>query len=34
MRLNFSYSNPDQIQMGIERLANVLKETIIEGQKK
>ncbi len=29
MRLNFSYSNPDQIQTGIERLANVLKETII-----
>jgi 2-aminoadipate transaminase len=29
MRLNFSYSNPEQIQTGIERLANVLKETII-----
>jgi 2-aminoadipate transaminase len=33
MRLNFSYSNPDQIQMGIERLANVLKEAIIEGKR-
>jgi 2-aminoadipate transaminase len=32
MRLNFSYSNPDQIQTGIERLANVLKETIIAGK--
>jgi 2-aminoadipate transaminase len=32
MRLNFSYSNPDQIQMGIERLANVLKETILAGR--
>jgi 2-aminoadipate transaminase len=31
MRLNFSYPNADQIQMGIERLANVLKETILEG---
>lgn len=29
MRLNFSYSNPDQIQIGIERLSNVLKEMII-----
>jgi 2-aminoadipate transaminase len=29
MRLNFSYSNPDQIQTGIERLASVLKEMII-----
>lgn len=34
MRLNFSYSNPEQIQQGIERLANVLKETIIEGKVK
>ena len=34
MRLNFSYSNPDQIQMGIERIANVFKETMLEGQKK
>jgi 2-aminoadipate transaminase len=33
MRLNFSYSNPDQIQVGIERLANVLKETILAGIK-
>ncbi len=33
MRLNFSYSNPEQIQKGIERLADVLKETIIEGKK-
>jgi 2-aminoadipate transaminase len=32
MRLNFSYANPDQIQTGIERLANVLKETIIAGK--
>ena len=29
MRLNFSYSNPEQIQIGIERLANVLKEMIV-----
>jgi 2-aminoadipate transaminase len=29
MRLNFSYSNPEQIQTGIERLAGVLKEMII-----
>ena len=29
MRLNFSYSNPDQIQIGIERLGNVLKEMIV-----
>jgi 2-aminoadipate transaminase len=33
MRLNFSYSNPDQIQVGMERLANVLKETILAGVK-
>jgi 2-aminoadipate transaminase len=32
MRLNFSYANPEQIQTGIERLANVLKETIIAGK--
>jgi 2-aminoadipate transaminase len=32
MRLNFSYSNPDQIQIGIERLANVLKEMILAGK--
>jgi 2-aminoadipate transaminase len=32
MRLNFSYSNPDQIQIGIERLANVLKEMIVAGR--
>lgn len=32
MRLNFSYANPEQIHMGIERLANVLKETIIAGK--
>jgi 2-aminoadipate transaminase len=31
MRLNFSYSNPDQIQIGIERLGNVLKEMIVAG---
>jgi 2-aminoadipate transaminase len=31
MRLNFSYSNPDQIQIGIERLGNLLKEIIIAG---
>jgi len=31
MRLNFSYSNPDQIQIGIERLSNVLKEMIVAG---
>jgi 2-aminoadipate transaminase len=31
MRLNFSYSNPDQIQIGIERLGNLLKEMIIAG---
>jgi 2-aminoadipate transaminase len=30
MRLNFSYSNPEQIHAGIERLANVLKEMILE----
>ncbi|HEX9092088.1 MAG TPA: PLP-dependent aminotransferase family protein [Anaerolineales bacterium] len=29
MRLNFSYSSPDQIQIGIERLGNLLKEMII-----
>ena len=29
MRINFSYSNPEQIQTGIERLAGVLKEMII-----
>lgn len=32
MRLNFSYSNPDQIQIGIERLGNVLKEMIVAGK--
>jgi len=32
MRLNFSYSNPGQIQTGIERLSNVLKESIIAGK--
>jgi 2-aminoadipate transaminase len=32
MRLNFSYANPEQIQTGIERLAAVLKETIIAGK--
>jgi 2-aminoadipate transaminase len=32
MRLNFSYSNPDQIQTGIERLANVLKKSILENK--
>jgi 2-aminoadipate transaminase len=31
MRLNFSYSNPDQIQIGIERLGNLLKEIIMAG---
>jgi 2-aminoadipate transaminase len=31
MRLNFSYSNPEQIHIGIERLANVLKEMIVAG---
>jgi 2-aminoadipate transaminase len=30
MRLNFSYSNPEQIQVGIERLAGVLKEMIVQ----
>jgi 2-aminoadipate transaminase len=29
MRLNFSYCTPDQIQIGIERLGNVLKEMMI-----
>jgi 2-aminoadipate transaminase len=29
MRLNFSYSNPDKIQIGIERLGNLLKEMVI-----
>ncbi len=29
MRLNFSYSNPEQIKTGIERMAGVLKEMII-----
>jgi len=29
MRLNFSYSNPDQIQTGIERLGKLLKEMIL-----
>jgi 2-aminoadipate transaminase len=32
MRLNFSYSNPEKIQIGIERLANVLKEMIMAGR--
>jgi 2-aminoadipate transaminase len=32
MRLNFSYPNSEQIQRGIERLANVLKETIISAK--
>jgi 2-aminoadipate transaminase len=32
MRLNFSYANPDQIQIGIERLGNVLKEMIVAGK--
>jgi len=32
MRLNFSYCNPEKIQMGIERLGKVLKETIISGK--
>ena len=32
MRLNFSYSNPEKIKIGIERLAQVLKETIIAGK--
>ncbi len=32
MRLNFSYSNPEKIQIGIERLANVLKEMIVAGR--
>lgn len=32
MRLNFSYSSPDQIQIGIERLGNVLKEMVIAGK--
>jgi len=31
MRLNFTYSNPDQIQIGIERLGNLLKEMIVAG---
>jgi len=29
MRLNFSYSSPDLIQIGIERLGNLLKEMVI-----
>src|SRR4030042_365066 len=32
MRLNFSYANPEKIKIGIERLAGVLKETIIAGK--
>ena len=32
MRLNFSYANPEKIKIGIERLAEVLKETIIAGK--
>jgi 2-aminoadipate transaminase len=32
MRLNFSYSTPDQIQIGIERLGNVLKEMVLVGK--
>jgi len=32
MRLNFSYSSPDQIQIGIERLGNVLKEMVLVGK--
>ena len=32
MRLNFSYANPEQIKIGIERLGGVLKETIIAGK--
>jgi 2-aminoadipate transaminase len=32
MRLNFSYSNPDQIKIGIERLGNLLKEMIVAGK--
>jgi len=29
MRLNFSYSSPDLIQIGIERLGNLMKEMVI-----
>jgi len=32
MRLNFSYSNPDLIKIGIERLGNLLKEMIVAGK--
>lgn len=32
MRLNFSYCSPDQIQIGIERLGNVLKEMVLAGK--
>ena len=32
MRLNFSYSNPEQIQVGIERLSSLLKEMVIAGK--
>ncbi len=32
MRLNFSYSNPDMIKIGIERLGNLLKEMIVAGK--
>ncbi len=32
MRLNFSYANPEKIKIGIERLAEVLKETILAGK--
>jgi 2-aminoadipate transaminase len=32
MRLNFSYSNPDQIKIGIERLGTLLKEMIVAGK--
>jgi 2-aminoadipate transaminase len=33
MRLNFSYSNGEQIQVGIERLSHVIKEMIVKAEK-
>jgi 2-aminoadipate transaminase len=32
MRLNFSYASPEKIKIGIERLAEVLKESILAGK--
>jgi DNA-binding transcriptional MocR family regulator len=33
MRLNFSFSNPDNIREGIERLGLTLKEALKNGEK-